>query len=44
VDCLIEEVNFFASGDRRRLVLLCEAAKLTIETSLGTGEIEVKEE
>jgi hypothetical protein len=41
VDCLITEVSFFASDDRRRLVLTGEAANLIIETSLGTGEIEV---
>ena len=41
VDCPITDVSFFASDDRRRLLLTCEAASLTIETSLGTGEIEV---
>jgi hypothetical protein len=41
VDCLITEVNFFASDDRRRLVLLGETATLIIETSLDSGEIQV---
>ena len=41
VDCLIEEASFFASGDRRRLMFRCEAAKLTVETSLATREIQV---
>lgn len=41
VDCLITEVNFFASDERRRLVLVGEASSLMIETSLGTGEIEL---
>jgi hypothetical protein len=40
-DCLITEVGFFSSDDKRRLVLVGEAANLIIETSLGTGEIEV---
>ncbi len=40
-DCLITDVTFFASDDRRRLVLTGEAANLTIETSLVTGEIEI---
>jgi hypothetical protein len=44
VDCLITEVTFFASDDRRRLVLLGETGTLIIETSLSTGSIEVKAE
>jgi len=44
VDCLITEVSFFASEDKRRLVLTGETANLIIETSLSTGEIEVKTE
>jgi hypothetical protein len=43
VECLITEVNFFASDDRRRLVVTGEAANLTIETSVATGEIRVYE-
>ena len=41
VDCLINEVNFFADGDRRRLILTGEDANLAIETSLETAEISV---
>jgi len=43
VEGAITEVNFFASGDRRRLVVTGEAANLTIETSLETAEIRVYE-
>lgn len=42
VDCLIIEVTFFASDDRRRFVLVGETANLIIETSLSTGEIGVE--
>lgn len=40
-DCLIKDVEFYANGDRRRLVLLGETPNLAIETSLDTGEINV---
>jgi hypothetical protein len=40
---VITEVNFFASGDRRRLVVTGEEANLTIETSVETAEIRVYE-
>ncbi len=43
VDCVITEVNFFASGNRRRLVVTGEEANLTIETSIETAEIRVYE-
>ncbi|MDQ1638665.1 MAG: hypothetical protein QOF62_2004 [Pyrinomonadaceae bacterium] len=43
VECVITEVNFFASGDRRRLVVTGEDANLTIETSIETAEIRVYE-
>ncbi|MEP6742393.1 MAG: hypothetical protein ABJB61_07830 [bacterium] len=43
IECLITEVNFFASGDRRRLVVTGEQANLTIETSVETAEIRVYE-
>ena len=43
VESVITEVNFFASGDRRRLVVTGEAANLTIETSVETAEIRVYE-
>ena len=41
VDCLLTDVGFFASGERRRLVLAGEASSLIIEMSLATGEIKV---
>jgi len=43
VECVITEVNFFASEDRRRLVVTGEEANLTIETSIATAEIRVYE-
>lgn len=43
VECVITEVNFFAGGDRRRLVVTGEDANLTIETSVETAEIRVYE-
>jgi hypothetical protein len=43
VECVITEVRFFASGDRRRLVVTGEEASLTIETSVETAEIRVYE-
>jgi len=43
VECVITEVDFFASGDRRRLLVTGEQANLTIETSLATAEIRVYE-
>jgi hypothetical protein len=43
VDCVITEVNIFANGDRRRLVVTGEEANLTIETSVETAEIRVYE-
>lgn len=42
VDCLIMEVNFFAAGDRRRLILIGEDASLAIETSLEAAGISVQ--
>jgi hypothetical protein len=42
VECVIAEVSFFASEDKRRLVLHSETANLIIESSLSTGEIGVK--
>ena len=41
VECLITEVGFFAGAERRRLVLVGEAGRLTVETSLETAEIQV---
>jgi hypothetical protein len=43
VNCEIKDVNFFESGDRRRLILACEGANLAIEMSLKTTEITVYE-
>jgi hypothetical protein len=43
VECVITAVNFFASGDQRRLVVTGEDANLTIQTSLETAEIRVYE-
>ena len=43
VECVITEVNFFASEDGRRLVVTGEDANLTIETSMATAEIRVYE-
>ncbi len=37
----IREVNFFESGNRRRLELSCETATLIIETSITDAEIQV---
>jgi hypothetical protein len=39
--CRIEEVRFFAEGDRRRLVLKGQESSLIIETSLSTAELVV---
>ena len=41
VPCQITEVNFFAGGARRRLLIAGEEANLTIETSLETAEVQV---
>jgi len=41
VQCQIKEVNFFASGKRRRLLITGEEANVAIETSLVTAEIQV---
>ena len=39
--CQIKDVRFFASGDRRRLVIIGEEANLAIEMSLATAEVQV---
>lgn len=41
VDCLIEEVEFYANGDGRRVFVRGEAGSLVVETSLATGEMRV---
>jgi hypothetical protein len=42
VNCLIEEVTFYTSGDKRRLLLAGAEDSLTVETSVSSGQIEVK--
>lgn len=39
--CRIEDVEFFAEGERRRLLITGEEASLAIETSLSTAEVKV---
>lgn len=39
--CLITEVLFHARGDERRLLINCEEASLSVETSLTTGEMRI---
>jgi hypothetical protein len=39
--CLVTEVGFYASGERRRLTIEGEGSSLVIVTSLLTGEIHV---
>jgi hypothetical protein len=39
--CLVTEVGFHASGDRRRLTIEGEGSSLVIVTSLLTGEIHI---
>ena len=42
-DCLIAEVTFDGRGeDERRILIACEESGLAIETSLSTGEINVR--
>jgi hypothetical protein len=41
VECVIKEVAFFSSAEQRRLVLAGETTKLSVETSLETGRIQV---
>ena len=43
MECTITEVNIFAAGDQRRLVLSGAEASLAIETSLATSEMKVYE-
>ena len=42
VNCLIEQVTFYASGDERRLLIAGEEGSLTIDMSVSSGQIEVK--
>lgn len=39
--CRIEEVEFFADGERRRFLITGEEQDLAIETSLSTAEVHV---
>jgi len=41
VPCQINDVNFLANGERRRLLISGEEANVTIETSLETAKIQV---
>jgi hypothetical protein len=41
VECLIEEVEFYASDDERRVLVRGESASLAVEMSLATREIKV---
>lgn len=41
VPCQIEDVSFFAGGERRRLLIAGAEANVTIETSLEIAEIQV---
>ncbi|MCM3874634.1 MAG: hypothetical protein ND895_28410 [Pyrinomonadaceae bacterium] len=42
VNCLIEEVTFHSSGDERRLLIAGENDSLIVDTSVTSGQIEVK--
>jgi hypothetical protein len=35
--CLIETVEFYANDEGRRLLLQCEAARISVDTELATG-------
>lgn len=43
VECLIEEVEFYATEDGRRVLLRGEAASLLVETSLARRDFSVTE-
>lgn len=40
-ECQIRDVSFFATEDRRRLLITGQEANLAIETSLATAEVQV---
>jgi hypothetical protein len=42
VECLLTDVTFWVNDERRRLILRGDSESLLIETSLATGEIEVR--
>ena len=39
VPCQIKEVSFFASGERRRLIIIGEEGDIAVEMSLATAEV-----
>jgi hypothetical protein len=41
--CLVAEVSLYESGERRRLVIRSEGSSLMVESSIESGEIEVRE-
>lgn len=41
---LIKEVEIYAQGESRRIIIKCEEANLIVHTSLRTGEIRVEPE
>jgi hypothetical protein len=43
VECLIKEVSFHQSGDRRRILITGEEGNLAVVTSLDTGEIHIEQ-
>jgi hypothetical protein len=43
VNCLIDEVTFQSKGDERRLLIAGEEGTVVVDTSLSSGEINVKE-
>lgn len=43
MECTITEVNIFATGDQRRLVVSGAESSLAIETSLATSEMKIYE-
>ncbi len=40
-ECLIVEVGFYAESNRRRILIIGEAASLAVDSSLDTGVIEI---
>jgi hypothetical protein len=42
-ECLIKEVSFYADNDRRRILITGEEVSLAVDTSLGTGEIHLRQ-
>jgi hypothetical protein len=42
LECLITDVEVFASDTRRRIIIRGEAAKIEIETSAESGEVAIR--